>query len=191
MTAPAPTPSRPGWSLRRKALTTGAVGILAIGIYLGTLFDGFGLGSGFGLGGSAPGGASGDGGGAPPDTSGLSADLGPSATIHAKNAADPATATGPLAVFITADGYELPGDSAENLAEAATLPAPLSEHFVPAALDDVVARAKQTVGNAGGIRVLIYRHKSSTVGLHGTLVHALQDAGLPSGALHVVTGFFD
>lgn len=190
---PAAAPQQ-GWSTRRKAVTTGAVGLLALGIWLGTMFDGFGLGSGLGLGQTGSSGlergATGEsesGASEPVSTDGVSTSLGNPADVRVGSAMVPAP-TETLSVLVTGDGYELPKDTS---ADIATLAAPLSGHFEPATLDDVVARARQTTGNASHIRVLIYRHKSSTVGLHGTLVHALQDAGIPSGGVHVVTGFFD
>jgi hypothetical protein len=193
---PAGPAPKSGWSFRRKALTAGAAGILALGVWLGTLFDGFGFGTGFGLGQSGDGvGQSGDGDGqgdsaSEVSTEGVSADLGNPSTIRAANTgtstAVPAGQT--LDVLITGDGYELAKDPA---VEAGTLTPPLSQHFEPAMLDDVVARAQATTGNASGIRVVVYRHKSATVGLQGTLEHALQDAGIASGGIHVVPTYAD
>jgi hypothetical protein len=160
------------------------------GFGLGT---GLGVGTGFGLGES--GSAETDAAADPQQAADLdgvevSADLGEAAASGSRSVSSEAGGQAPatISVLVTGEGYQLLRDPN---ADVGKLPPPLSRHFQPATLEDVVAGAQAAQGNSSGVRVWIYRHKSSIVGLHGTLVHTLQDAGIPSGGMHVVSGFVD
>jgi hypothetical protein len=176
-------------SRRKKVIAGAAVGVLAVGFWLGTLFNGWGFGTGKegeGAGDADTGGASATSG--PED---LSVDLGNPSLTRPDVPPEPAPAAVPaqpaplVAVLVKGDGYGLLSDSQAKVAELAT---PLSQHFSSATLEDVVSAAQAATGNADGVKVLIVKHKSSTVGRDGELKAALRSAGLPDGAIHVYTG---
>ena len=181
-----PAPPRSGWNLRRRVVAGGAVGILALGIWLGSWFRGFGLGGG-------------DGGEQVSDANGgipatvapdeVSVDLGQETVLKspAGTGSDEAK-SGTVAVLVTGDSYLLARAPFED---ATALPAPLSQHFVPAELTAIVSQAQSVPGTESGIRVRVYQHKSSTIGAYSTLLQALKDAGLDDGAIHRVTGYYD
>ncbi|MCA9054915.1 MAG: hypothetical protein KDA75_13835 [Planctomycetaceae bacterium] len=183
----ASSPLRTAGGLRRRVLAGGAIGILALGIWLGSWFRGFGLGGGSGgeevaeTDGGIPAAVS-------PDD--VSVDLGQETVLKSPsgNADDEASSAGTLAVLVTGDSYLL---AKEPFEDATALPAPLSEHFAPAELSDIVSRAAVVPGTESGIKVRIYQHKSSTVGAYSTLLQALKEAGLDDGAMHRVTGYYD
>jgi hypothetical protein len=179
------TSGKPG-SLRGKLVAGTALGLLALGVWFGMNFRGPGLGgsgtgdgAGEGTGGQGSGSNSGDD--APTNVS-VAVDGG---TPLAAPSNVPAASRVPMVqVLVYEAGYRLPQESADPVAaDSAT-----TDQFVPATLEQVVARAKAAQGNEDGIKVLILLHKSSTVGARNDLVQALQQAGLRDSEIHQRTG---
>lgn len=170
--------------LRNKLLGAGALGLLALGIWIGSWLRDFGLGGRPGE--DEPGTQATEAQSAPPSTDGVATGLGGVAV----KPPSPSENRPPLlvTVMIHGDGFWLPRDPT---VEARTLPPPLSSHFEPATLEEVVAQARRAPGNAEGIKVLILHHHSAKVGARESLRKALLDAGLKMGELHQLTGFVD
>lgn len=184
--APPPGPKR---SIRRNLMTGAAVGILAIGFWLGTLFNGFGLGNGE-QGSTEP--ETDSPGGTPvtvaPDD--VSVDLGNPSLVRPTpdGTAEPDEPLVMIAVLVKGDGFAVLRNPPPNVS---MLGVPLSQHFQNEPLDDIVQLALDSPGNASGVKVQIVKHKSSTVGGDSSLRTALKNAGIPDGAIHVYTGFHD
>jgi hypothetical protein len=170
--------------LRNKLLGAGAIGLLALGIWIGSWLPEFGLGGRRGV--DDPGSQTAEVPSAPAATDSVVTGVGGVAirTPQVSENRPPLL----LTVMIHGEGFQLPRNPS---VDAMTLPAPVSEHFEPATLEEVVAQAQQVPGNAEGIKVLILRHKSATVGARERLLKALLDAGLKYEELHALTGFVD
>lgn len=185
-----PTP-RPRWSLRRKTLTAGAIGVLAVGFWLGTLLKGPGLGPGEGLRSasdveeSAAPSADVPTSSAAPSSVRPTPEDGTSATTSPAADAQPAQM---IAVLIRGDGFGLLVNPPANVSALAP---PLSQHFQPATLDEIIARARSATGNASGVKVQLVRHKSSTAGNSSALRTALRNSAVPDDAIHAYVDFHD
>jgi hypothetical protein len=161
-------------SLRRKAVGAAALGLVALGIWLGQYFPGFGLGTGLGLGTGA-------------DSSGTSQNespmerpdsSNPSATVVSHETALPGVAPQRLRVIIDGDRYVLAssetGDEGESLDPT-----------------EIAQRAKATTGDDQGIRIRIERTKRATAGARQSLLEALDAAGITRDSRHESTEFLD
>lgn len=187
-------PAPPGSRLRRRVVAGAAIGILALGIWLGNMFKGLGPGGGT-EGGAERSSASGENGAA--EDGQLSVTLG---TPQASGAASPSNAANSsrpspegapaeiLGVLLYEDGYRLPRDTTLDVT---TLSNPVSPQFAPATLEEVVSRARLATGSPSGIRVLIFRHLSSTIGAKQKLLQALHEAGVRDGEIHQRTDYYD
>lgn len=164
-------------SLKRKALGAGAVGLIALGIWLGQYFPGFGLGKGlgFGTGTTESTGPSKEDGSNPRPASSS-----PSATVasHQTTSLPAVEAPERLRVIIDADHYILA--SGETGTEGKTLDA-----------TEIAQRAKATTGDDQGIRIRIERTKRATAGAKQALFEALDAAGITRDSRHESTEFLD
>ncbi len=174
-------------SIRSRVLGAAALGILALGIWLGSLLKGPGLGTG-------EGGTPAQTGDGQTDLQNTTVSLGHAETqldtiVDADSSSTPAPGNQQrLAIMIYGNGYRLPGDGGTGIPEGT---GPLSERFTDANLDDVVHRAAQTVGNRDGKRVLLLYHKTSTIEARNRLMTALKEAGLKIGEVDRRTGYVD
>ncbi|MBX3441936.1 MAG: hypothetical protein KF774_05975 [Planctomyces sp.] len=174
-------------SVRRRVAGAGALGLIAFGLWLGSKFGGFGLGSGgLGLGsgtdfkaGQGPG-AGGDAADAqaPPSTEntrvGLTSLSAPS-TGNADVDSEP-----PPRLRVILDGNQVL--IAANDDSVAGIPS------TPAA---VVERVKSLPGDDQGILIRIERTKRATSGARRELLSALESAGVPREAIQEATDFLD
>ncbi|QDT56742.1 hypothetical protein Pan44_48020 [Caulifigura coniformis] len=163
-------------SLRRKAVGAGALGLVALGIWLGQYFPGFGLGKGLGFGTG-----SGDSGTAGTETSSEEPRTGtPSATIVSSETPSAAGVVPPerLRVIIDGDHYVLA--SSESGQEGKTLDA-----------TEIAQLTKSTTGDDQGIRIRIERTKRATAGARQALFEALDAAGITRDSRHESTEFLD
>lgn len=177
-------PAPPRRSLRRRVVTAAAVGLVALGIWLGNWFKGIGPGGGVD-GGAKPSSSSEESGAA--EEGELAVTLGEPQTSGASRPGNPTPAE-VVGVLLYEDGYRLPRDTALDVS---TLSNPVSPQFEPATLEEVASRARLAKGNSEGIRVLIFRHRSSTVGAKQQLLQALHAAGLRDGEIHQRTDYYD
>lgn len=169
--------------LRNKVLGAGAIGLLALGIWIGSWLPEWGLGGRRGE--DDPGTETADLPSPPPVTDGVVTGVG---AVAVRTPQESESHPPFVTVMIHGEGFQLPRNPGLDVR---TIPPPTSEHFEPASLEEVVARAKQVPGNAEGIKVLILRHKSATVGARDRLQKALLDAGLKTEQLHQLTGYVD
>ena len=163
-------------SWRRKAVGAGALGLVALGIWLGQYFPGFGLGKGLGFGtGSDRSGTSQTDGAPERPQSGS-----PSAAVVGPDTAPQPVGMPPerLRVIIDGDRYILASGTSGTEGEA---------------LDpsEIAQRAKSTTGDDQGIRIRIERTKRATTGARQALLEALDAAGITRDSRHETTEFLD
>ena len=161
-------------SLRRKVVGAGALGLVALGIWLGQYFPGFGLGKGLGFGtGSDSSGPS-----QTETTTERPQATNPSATIASQETAQPGLPPTRLRVIIEGDRYILAKGETGTEGEA---------------LDptEIAQRAKATTGDDQGIRIRIERTKRATAGAKRSLFEALDAAGITRDSRHESTEFLD
>lgn len=182
------TPVRPRRSLRGKVLTGGALGLLALGIWIGSMFPGFGLGRGSGVGEVEPAASRDPQAELDPSDAPIAVQLAPATVAASAAPADAQPPSDTVVVMIYGDGFRLPN---RPIADVRSLPQPASTQFVDASLDDVVATALRVPGNESAIKVQVVRHRTATVGALQRLRKALQDAGLRNEQMHQVVGFVD
>ncbi len=162
-------------SLRRKAVGAGALGLVALGIWLGQYFPGFGLGKGlgFGTGSTESTGTSTD------QVADRPKDSTPSATlVSTSDPAPPGKAPERMRIIIDGDHFVLA--SSDSGMEGKTLDA-----------TEIAQLAKATTGDDQGIRVRIERTKNATNGAKQVLFEALDAAGITRDARHESTTFLD
>jgi hypothetical protein len=161
-------------SLRNKAVGAAALGLVALGVWLGQYFPGFGLGKGLGFGtGSDSSGTS------TIDTPAERPQAGnPSATVVSQETHPPGKAPERLRVIIDGDRYILAKGESGSEGEA---------------LDptEIAQRAKATTGDDQGIRIRIERTKRATAGARQALFEALDAAGITRDSRHESTEFLD
>lgn len=162
-------------SLRRKVVGVGALGLVALGVWLGQYFPGFGLGKGLGFGTGAE--STGNSNAEPQlerPTTGS-----PSASVVSREL-PPAPGMAPtrMRVIIDGDKYVLAKDDTGREGEA---------------LDptEIAQRAKATTGDDQGIRIRIERTKRATAGARQALLEALDAAGITRDARHESTEFLE
>jgi hypothetical protein len=164
-------------SLRRKAIGAGALGLVALGIWLGQYFPGFGLGKGLGFGTGST-----DSSGSKTSPAGSSTERSgqPSATVATETpSARPATPPPQrLRVIIDGDRYILASGD-EGIA---------GETLDPT---EIAQRTKQAAGDDQGIRLRVERTKRATTGARQALLEAIDAAQIPRDALHESTEFID
>jgi hypothetical protein len=163
-------------SLRRKAVGFGALGLVALGIWLGQYFPGFGLGKGLGFGtGSENTGTSQTESSPERPSSGN-----PSAAVTSLEtpAVPPGLPPARLRVIIDGDRYILAKSDSGAEGEA---------------LDptEIAQRTKSTTGDDQGIRIRIERTKRATAGARQSLLEALDAAGITRDSRHESTEFLD
>lgn len=177
-------PSAKQGRLRNKLLGAGAIGLLVLGIWIGSWLPEFGLGGRRGE--DDPGLQTAEVPSPPAATDGVVTGVGGVAVRTPQASEHPPPLL--LTVMIHGDEFRLPRNPG---VDARTLPPPTSEHFEPATLEEVVAQAQRVPGNAEGIKVLILRHKTAQTGARERLQKALLDAGLKTEQLHQLTGYLD
>jgi len=168
-------------SLRRKAVGAGALGLVALGIWLGQYFPGFGLGKGLGFGTGSSESGPGAGGAAAPETAGAPPRSGnPEATIVSRETPVASTVLPPerLRVIIDGDRYILA--SSENGQDGKALDP-----------TEIAQLTKSATGDDQGIRIRIERTKRATAGARQALFEALDAAGITRDSRHESTEFLD
>lgn len=168
-------------SLRRRAVTLGALGLIGFGLWLGSKFGGFGLGDGFGLGGSGDG-KSGTTEESGPDEGGAPKKSAGDAKVGLTGLTQPATkaAPAPTRLRVVIDGTQyLIADSDEGTTGAS------------ATASEIAAQVKEATGDDQGIRIRIERTKRATAGAQSELLQALDAAGISREAVQQKTGFLD
>lgn len=193
-----PTSSSRG-SLRGKLVAGGALGLLVLGMWLGSFFKGFGLGGpGSGPGGGTTGNAIPETAGADDRPTNASVAIDPDTTLATASPRGTPTEPGQssadappetISVMIYEGGYRLPKAKIGDDSSTSSMELKSSD-FQPASLEEVVAWARAAKGNADGIRVIVLLHQSSTAGARMSLYQALASAGLQDGEIHQRTGFF-
>lgn len=159
-------------SLRRKAVGAAALGLVALGIWLGQYFPGFGLGKGLGFGTGS------DSTGTSPTTAERPESANPSATVVSQETSSTGMPPARLRVIIDGDRYVLAkGDSGTE-----------GEALDPT---EIAQRAKSTTGDDQGIRIRIERTKRATAGARQSLLEALDAAGITRDSRHESTEFLD
>lgn len=160
-------------SLKRKAVGAGVLGLVALGIWLGQYFPGFGLGKGlgFGTGSSDTGSSAMDPTASPVD---------PSTSLVSIESSKLPTTVAPQRLRVIIDGDRFILASAENGAEGEALDP-----------TEIAQRAKSTTGDDQGIRIRIERTKRATAGARQSLFEALDAAGITRDSRHESTAFLD
>jgi hypothetical protein len=161
-------------SLRRKAMGAGALGLVALGIWLGQYFPGFGLGKGLGFGTGSD-----NTGSSQTETTAVRPKSGePSASVVSLEMPSPGMPPARLRVIIDGDRY--------ILAKADT--GTEGESLDPT---EIAQRAKSTTGDDQGIRIRIERTKRATTGARQSLLESLDAAGITRDSRHESTEFLD
>jgi hypothetical protein len=161
--------------LRRKAVGATALGLVALGLWLGQYFPGFGLGKGLGFGTGS------DGSGSAQSEPAVERPAGePSASVVSSEVRvnPPGLPPARLRVIIDGDRYLLA--RSDSGFEGETLDA-----------TDIAQRAKSATGDDQGIRIRIERTKRATAGARQTLFEALDAAGITRDERHESTTFVD
>ncbi|MEZ6065092.1 MAG: hypothetical protein R3B90_05160 [Planctomycetaceae bacterium] len=189
------TSGKPRASLKSRVIAGTALGLIALGIWLGSFFRGPGLGGSAGTGDGATDSTS-EGGNAPQQTSTDREDVPIDAVSTTVDPRTPLTSGGSttsggtdvagnadaVTVMIYGDGYRLPLDSS---VDSTALAAPVSDHFRSATLEEVIAASRLAAGNEQGIHVIVLRHKTAKVSAGTALQKALENAGFRGGQIHV------
>ncbi len=167
-------------SLKRKAAGAGALGLVALGIWLGQFFPGFGLGKGLGFGTGSDGSQSSGPGDDARETAAESSPADPSSSLVTIQSPARPTALPPerLRVIIDGDRYLLASADTGQAGEV---------------LDatEIAQRAKATTGDDQGIHIRIERTKRATAGARQALFEALDAAGITRDSRHESTEFLD
>lgn len=155
--------------MRKRLIAVGAVVLLALGAWLGNLFKGFGLGG--------PGSGTGEG---------TSIHLAAPTEPPPEQPPEPETpevepeTPGVLTVVVESDQFRIQsgGDAAAT--------------YAPATLEEIVLRAKESTGDAHGMRVRLRFHQNAQNGAISDLYQALQEqAGLAREAIVDAPGYVD
>lgn len=165
----------------RQRLAGGLViGVAALAFYVGTQFNGAGLGgSGSGDGGPTAGQPARPSTSTAPNDSELVGDEAILVTTSIPSVDPPIPPPSPLiAVVITGNQYLLSTTGDETRA-------------TPAELTDIARAANATAGEGRGIRVRIFRKKNATAGAKKDLFAELSEAGIPTEAIQDMRGFLD
>ena len=162
-------------SFRRKAVGAGALGLVALGIWLGQYFPGFGLGKGLGFGTGAP-----ESGSSAKDDaeSGRPSDAS-TTLVSIESPSRPATPPVEL-VRVVIDGDRFLVASDAGLGESKAVDA-----------TEIAQRVKATTGDDQGIRIRIERTKRATAGARQSLLKALDSVGIPRDARQESEEFLD
>lgn len=156
--------------MRKRLTTVAAVGLLAVGIWLGTLFRGFGVGSG-------------DDAGDQPSTD-THVNLAPEVAASSAEPVSTVASHDPdaddvLTVLVEEDRYQLQsGDDA-------------AARFAPATLNEIATRAAAHPGDEHGVRVRLRFRRNAQSGAISDLYEALQAAGIPREQIIEASGFVD
>jgi hypothetical protein len=162
-------------SLKRKAVGAGALGLVALGIWLGQYFPGFGLGKGLGFGTGSS-----DSGGGPATGIQETRTGDPAANVAGPGTPAQPAAIPPQRLRVIIDGEQFILASGETGHQGQVLDA-----------TEIAQRAKSATGDDQGIRIRIERTKNATAGARQTLFEALDAAGITRDARHESTDFLD
>ena len=163
-------------SLRRKAVGAGALGLVALGIWLGQYFPGFGLGKGIGFGTGSS-----DTGSAPTDAAAKGAKPeGGSTTLVSVETPGKPTPPPPERLRVIIDGERFILASGDSGTEGEALDP-----------TEIAQRTKSTTGDDQGIRIRIERTKRATTGARQSLLEALDAAGITHDSRHESQAFLD
>lgn len=169
--------------MRSRVIGGAALGILAVGLWLGSYLKGPGLGEGTGTGASGEG-QSGQNQSPTDPNSPVSV-----STTPPSNSVSTAPARGleVLPIHIRKDRYAVPAQG------AALSPGvvPNFKAFVEIPLDEVVTLARSTPGNTYGTKVLLYISPLAVAENHEQLKQAFLEAGIDESSVKRETGFFD
>src|SRR5262245_46066521 len=156
--------------MNKRLLGAAAVVILAVGMYLGNLFRGFGLGGGAGEGESNR--------GEHETQVNLTR---PSATPAATPSTGASTGSpGILTVLVEADRYRIQEGTDEDA------------RFEPVELSDVVTRSRDVAGDEHGVRVRLRFRRNAQTGAINDLYQALQSqAGVKREEIIEAAGYLD
>jgi hypothetical protein len=156
--------------MNKRLLGAAAVVILAVGMYLGNLFRGFGLGGG-------PGEGENGGGEREPQVN-VTAPSATSTTTPSEVAATDSPDV--LTVLVEAAQYQIQQGTDENA------------KFEPAELTEVVARSRDTAGDEHGVRIRLRFRRNAQTGAINDLYQALQSqAGVQREEIIEATGYVD
>lgn len=156
--------------MRKRVIGAGAVILVALGIWLGNLFQGFGTGDGE----TDPDGSNGDA-----VQVSLTGDAVPSTTGEGDDA-PPTTGTPDVLTLLVDDDQYLVQWGEDWHAE-----------FSPSTLEDIVARAKEVPGDENGVRVRLRFKENAQNGAIDDLTTALTDAGVEPEAIVKESGYVE
>jgi hypothetical protein len=154
------------------------LGLVGLGLWLGSKFGGFGLGDGFGLGKGPGTGASKSSEGSTegrPDGSGRYA-----VGLTGLNQPNVKPLAQPERILVIIDGHRLMVADSSDVDTGQELTA-----------TEIAERVKQATGDDQGIRIRIERTKRAQAGAQSELRQALSEAGIKKEEIQEMTGFLD